>query len=132
MEENGYDVISFADGPSLLSYVKTRTPVCIFLEAHASDRSGFELLEKLRAENCPAPIFVTSAPGAVPMAVDAIRSGAFDFIVKPFCGGEIARRIDAAIDEFSKPAINELPRKCRSISPAANRSPGANARFLHE
>ena len=107
LENNGYDVISFADGPSLLSYAKSRTPVCIFLEVGKSDRSGLELLGKLRAENCPAPIFVTSAHGAVPMAVDAIRSGAFDFIVKPFSGGEIVRRIDAAIGEFSRPASCE-------------------------
>ena len=107
MQERGYDVISFADGASLLSYVKARTPACIFLEAHASDQSGFDLLKKLRAENCPAPVFVTSATGAISMAVDAVRNGAFDFIVKPFCSREVARRVEAAIDEFSEPASND-------------------------
>jgi FixJ family two-component response regulator len=107
MVERGYDVISFADGAALLSYVKARTPACIFLEARASDRSGFDLLKKLRAENCPAPVFVTSATGAISMAVDAVRNGAFDFIVKPFCGREVARRVEAAIDEYSEPASND-------------------------
>jgi len=107
MEERGYDVISFADGAALLSHVKARTPACIFLEAHASDQSGFDLLRKLRAENCPAPVFVTSAIGAISMAVDAVRNGAFDFIVKPFCSREIARRVEAAIDEYSEPASND-------------------------
>ena len=107
MQERGYDVISFADGASLLSYVKARTPACIFLEAHASDRSGFDLLKKLRAENCPAPVFVTSATGAISMAVDAVRNGAFDFIVKPFCSREVARRVEAAIDEYSEPSGND-------------------------
>jgi two-component system, LuxR family, response regulator FixJ len=107
MAERGYDVISFADGAALLSYVKARTPACIFLEARASDRSGFDLLKKLRDENCPAPVFVTSSTGAIAMAVDAVRNGAFDFIVKPFCVGEVARRIAAAIDEYSEPASND-------------------------
>jgi FixJ family two-component response regulator len=107
MQERGYEVISFADGTSLLSYVKARTPACIFLEAHASDQSGLDLLKKLRAENCPAPVFVTSATGAISMAVDAVRNGAFDFIVKPFCSREVARRVEAAIDEFSEPSGND-------------------------
>jgi len=81
LQEKGYDVISFADGAALLSYARTRAPVCVFIEVDAVDRSGFEVLKKLRSENCTAPIFVTSANGAIPLAVDAIRSGAFDFIV---------------------------------------------------
>ena len=106
MEERGYDVVSFADGAALLSYVKARTPACIFVEARA-DRSGLDLLKKLRAENCAAPVFVTSASGAISMAVDAVRNGAFDFIVKPFCSREVARRIEAAIDEYAEPASND-------------------------
>jgi two-component system, LuxR family, response regulator FixJ len=107
LREQGYDVISFADGPSLLSYTRTRIPVCIFVAVGRTDRSGFDLLRKLRSENCPAPIFVTSAEGTVPMAVDAIRSGAFDFITKPVCGSEIAVRVDAALDQFSQSAISD-------------------------
>jgi FixJ family two-component response regulator len=41
------------------------------------------------------------------MAVDAVRNGAFDFIVKPFCSREVARRVEAAIDEYSEPAGND-------------------------
>ena len=130
LEKNGYDVVSYADGPSLLSYAKSRTPVCIFLEVGKSDRSGFELLGKLRAENCPAPIFVTSAHGAVPMAVDAIRSGAFDFIVKPFSGGEIVRRIDAAIGEFSRPAISEVTPKMSFYIPGSEPLTGREREVL--
>lgn len=103
MEERGYNVISFADGAALLAYVRARTPACIFVETRPSDQSGLDLLKKLRAENCPAPVFVTSESGAISMAVDAVRNGAFDFIVKPFCGREVARRVEAAIGEYSGP-----------------------------
>ena len=105
--QRGYDVISFADGAALSAHAKARMPLCIFIEVGMSDRSGIELLKRLRAENCPAPVFVTSATGAISMAVDAVRNGAFDFIVKPFCEKEIARRVEAAIDEYSKPATDE-------------------------
>jgi FixJ family two-component response regulator len=108
LAQSGYDVISFADGASLLAHAKAHTPLCIFLEAGTSDSSGIDLLKRLRAENCPAPVFVTSATGAIAMAVDAVRNGAFDFIVKPFCEKEIARRVEAAIDEYSRPAAGDF------------------------
>ena len=59
----------------------------------ASGKSGLDILRKLRAAENPAPIFVTSGEGDIPMAVDAIRSGASDFIEKPFCGTEIVGRV---------------------------------------
>src|SRR3981081_1119381 len=89
---------------ALLSYARTRTPVCVFIEVDAVDRSGFEVLKKLRSENCPAPIFVTSAHGAIPLAVDAIRHGAFDFIVKPVRISEVVDRFEEAVAEYSEPA----------------------------
>src|ERR1700712_3006535 len=107
LQQKGYDVISFADGAALLSYAKTRTPAGGFLEVDAVDRSGFEVLKKLRSENCPAPIFVTSAHGAIPLAVDAIRNGAFDFIVKPVRISEVVERFEEAIAENSGPASTD-------------------------
>ena len=95
LQDAGYEVIHFADGAALLTKTRIRTPACIFLDAHVEGRP-LELLKKLRFDDCPAPIFVASAHGNIPMAVDAIRSGAFDFIEKPFCVSEIVARIDAA------------------------------------
>jgi two-component system, LuxR family, response regulator FixJ len=96
LRDAGYEVIHFADGAALLTETRVRTPACIFLDAHV-EGSSLELLKKLRVEDCAAPIFVASAQGNIPMAVDAIRSGAFDFIKKPFSVSEIVARVDAAI-----------------------------------
>ena len=119
--KQGYDVISFADGAALLSYAKTRTPAGVFIEVDAADRSGFEVLKKLRSENCPAPIFVTSAHGAIPLAVDAIRHGAFDFIVKPVRISEVVERFEEAVAEHSEQARRTIFRTSRSTFPAASR-----------
>ena len=51
---------------SLLSYAKAARRSASSWKCGKSDRSGFELLGKLRAENCPAPVFVTSAHGRHP------------------------------------------------------------------
>ena len=98
----GYDVICFADGASLLSEAKARMPACVLLEM-PPDRSALDVLRRLREENCMAPVLVTSANGRIAMAVDAIRSGAADFIEKPFRTRDVVDRIDAAIDEFAQP-----------------------------
>lgn len=96
LRDAGYDVIYFADGAALLTETKVRMPACIFLDAHVEGRP-LELLKRLRIEDCSAPIFVASARGNIPMAVDAIRSGAFDFIEKPFKSSELVARVGAVI-----------------------------------
>ena len=101
LQQSAYDVICFADGASLLSEAKARMPACVLLEL-PSDRSGLDVLKRLREENCMAPVLVTSADGSIAMAVDAIRSGAADFIEKPFRTHDVVGRIDAAIDEFAR------------------------------
>ena len=98
----GYDVISFADSAALMAHAKVSIPLCVFLEMRASDGAGLELLKRLQSEKFPAPIFVTSTTGAIAMAVDAIRNGAYDFIVKPFCTKEVVRRVEVAVDEYSE------------------------------
>jgi two-component system, LuxR family, response regulator FixJ len=105
LQQSAYDVICFADGASLLSEARARMPACVLLEM-PSDRSALDVLKRLREENCMAPVLVTSANGNIAMAVDAIKSGAADFIEKPFRTHDIVGRIDAAIDEFAHPGSN--------------------------
>lgn len=102
LQQSAYDVICFADGASLLSEAKERMPACVVLEM-PPDRSALDVLKRLREENCMAPVLVTSANGSIAMAVDAIKSGAADFIEKPFRTHDIVDRIDAAIDESIQP-----------------------------
>ena len=103
LQQSAYDVICFADGASLLSEARARMLACVLLEM-PPDRSALDVLKRLREENCMAPVLVTSANGSIAMAVDAIKSGAADFIEKPFRTHDIVGRIDAAIDEFAQPS----------------------------
>ncbi|HXI05570.1 MAG TPA: response regulator [Bradyrhizobium sp.] len=95
----GYEVICFADGPALLTQLRSRTPASIFIDVQMPERSGLQLLKKLREENCGAPVFVTSANGDIATAVEAVRSGAADFLEKPFDGDDVVERMEAAIAE---------------------------------
>src|SRR5471032_161343 len=79
LQQEGYEVICFADGDALLSLARTRVPACIFIEVRIPGKCGLDVLKKLHAENYPAPVFVISGQGDIPMAVDAIKNGAHDF-----------------------------------------------------
>jgi FixJ family two-component response regulator len=102
LQEEGYEVICFADAAALMSLARSRIPACIFLEVRNPGKAGLDVLKKLRAEDYPAPIFVISGQGDIPTAVDAIKHGALDFIEKPIRSSEIIARIKAAIGSFSQ------------------------------
>jgi len=93
----GYKVVCFADGGSLTAAMRTQSPTCILLDVHIPGASGIDILKDLSSQNHPAPIFIISGKGDIPMAVDAIRSGALDFIEKPFRGNDIVMRVEQAI-----------------------------------
>jgi FixJ family two-component response regulator len=98
LSAGGYQVICFADGAALLAIARTRTPACMLLDVHIPGKSGLDILKELQGEDYPAPIFMISGQGDIAMAVSAIKSGALDFIEKPFRGSEIVTRLDEAIE----------------------------------
>jgi len=98
----GYEVICFADGAALLAVARNRTPACILLDVHIPGKSGLDILKELHGEDYPAPIFMISGQGDITMAVSAIKSGALDFIEKPFRGTEIVARLNEAIGAYAR------------------------------
>jgi two-component system, LuxR family, response regulator FixJ len=105
----GYEVVCFADGAALASKLRAHVPACIFIEVKMPERAGLDLLKKLREESCPAPIFVTSANGDIATAVEAVRSGAADFVEKPIDGAGIVERMEAAIAELAEAGEDAFP-----------------------
>jgi FixJ family two-component response regulator len=102
LSAGGYQVICFADGAALLAVARSRTPSCILLDVHIPGKSGLDILKELHGEDYPAPIFMISGQGDIAMAVSSIKSGALDFIEKPFRGSEIVARLDEAIDAYAR------------------------------
>jgi two-component system response regulator FixJ len=98
----GYHVTSFGDGQSLLTAARARTPACIILDVHMPGRSGLDILRELNAQDYGAPIFIISGQGDIPMAVDAIKNGALDFIEKPFNADTVVTRVRDAIEAWGR------------------------------
>jgi len=93
----GYVVETFSDGDAFIRSASRAVPACVMLDVHMPGRSGIEILKALNAENYPAPIFIISGQGDIPMAVEAIRNGAFDFIEKPFSAETVLERVKESI-----------------------------------
>src|SRR6516162_2587809 len=93
----GYHVSGFADGNSFLAAARARAPACIILDVHMPGRSGLDILKELNAQHYEAPIFIISGKADIPMAVDAIKNGARDFIEKPFDASTVVASVRGAI-----------------------------------
>ena len=107
LQQEGYDVICFADGAALLSEARVRVPACIFLEARVPGKSSVDILRKLGAKDYPAPVVIISAEANIPMAVEAMRNGARDFIEKPFFNEAGITQIRAALGALPRNHIGD-------------------------
>ena len=63
-------------------------------------RSGLDILKALTIENYKAPVFIISGQGDIPLAVSAIKQGAYDFIEKPFNAATVISRVNEALRIF--------------------------------
>ena len=94
---DGLRAVSFADGNSFLAAANVQRPACVLLDINMPDRSGLDILREIDAKKYPVPILMISGRGDVPVVVDAIKSGALDFIEKPFEVGAVLGRVHDAI-----------------------------------
>lgn len=93
----GFQVRGFENGAEFVAAAKDHAPSCVILDVHMPGRSGLDILRELNAEHYPSPIFIISGQGDIPMAVQAIKHGAFDFIEKPFDAETVLARVREAI-----------------------------------
>lgn len=102
-ELEGFSVTTFADGTSFLSIARMRHPSCVVLDVHMPGRSGLDVLNELGA-GYPALVFMISGQGDIPMAVEAVKLGAHDFIEKPFDADTVVTRVREALAAAKRPS----------------------------
>lgn len=75
---------------------------CLVLDVRMPGMSGLDLQEVLRDRNSTLPIIFVTAHGDIPMAVDAVKAGAVDFLQKPFRDQELLDKIHGALEENTR------------------------------
>jgi len=89
---------SFGSAQAFLNaYDRGRTG-CLVLDIRMPGMSGLELQDLLLEDDAPVPIIFITGHGDIPMAVEAMRKGALDFIRKPFRDQELLDRIQEALN----------------------------------
>ncbi len=71
---------------------------CIMLDVRMPGMDGLSLLEVLEARNNALPVIVLTGHADVAMAIRAMKSGAYDFLEKPYSDDELLAAVDAALD----------------------------------
>jgi len=93
----GYKTAAFASPKEFLDKVKTDAAGCLVLDIRMPDMSGLELQQHLNRMGSMLPVIFITGHGDVPMAVQAMKEGAFEFIQKPFRDQDLLDRINHAL-----------------------------------
>ena len=80
---------------------------CIVSDVRMPGMDGMDLLKQLKSERARLPVVMMTGHGDVPLAVEAMKLGAIDFIEKPFDDDRLITMIDAALQQASEGAKNE-------------------------
>ncbi len=102
LETAGFSVQGFTSGAAFLSASSTCSRGCVVLDAHMPDMDGPTVYQALRARNQSLPVIFLTAYGTIPQSVQAIKSGAFDFLTKPVDGAHLINRVAAALDQNAR------------------------------
>jgi two-component system response regulator FixJ len=102
LKAEGFPVKTFEDGDAFLKAAATRVPICVFLDVVMPRRSGLEILRELRERRYWTPVYLTSARDDLPTVVEAMQSGAHDYIKKPFDPYGLVPRVHNAVEMWSR------------------------------
>jgi two-component system response regulator DctR len=129
-------VRAFADGRAFLAALEDldRTqPTCVLLDVRMPGLSGVEVFDQLLARGLtpPASVIFLTGHGDIPMAVEMVKKGAFDFFEKPFSDNELVDRLvegemhsatllsarprDAEASEEERAALDALSKRERQV-----------------
>jgi FixJ family two-component response regulator len=93
----GLSAVAYPSARDFLSAWNPDQPSCLVLDVRMPGISGLELQEELNRRGAIVPVIFITGHGDIPMAVEAMQHGAFDFLQKPFRDQDLIDRIQKAI-----------------------------------
>jgi len=102
---------TFGSVNAFLEAFPTLAPGCVITDVRMPEVDGLELLKRLRAMSPALPVIVITGHGDVPMAVEAMKIGAVDFLEKPFDDDALLASVRSALNRHEKDAQREAERK---------------------
>jgi FixJ family two-component response regulator len=102
LEQDGFQVKAYESGASFLADYQEEGLGCAIVDVRMPEMSGLELQKHMIDQNILLPIIFLTGHGDIPMSVDAIKSGATDFLTKPVTREKLLASIRPAVIECEK------------------------------
>ena len=93
----GLESALYASAQEFLAAYQPAQPGCLVLDIRMPGMSGLELQEQLNLRGAVIPVIFMTGHGDIPMAVEAMQHGAFDFLQKPFRDQDLLDRVQRAL-----------------------------------
>ena len=118
----GHAVKTFDSAEAFLEALAGMAVSCVVTDIRMPGVDGLELMRRLTAEGHRFPVIMITGHGDVPLAVEAMKLGAFDFLEKPFDDAAIIAAINAALrrvetDIESQSESSEIAERLHGLSP---------------
>jgi DNA-binding NtrC family response regulator len=104
LSQAGYDAQHVASGPAALAALASGRVEAILSDVRMPDMDGLELLAEVKKRAPDVPVVLITAHGTIPLAVEAMKAGAAEFLLKPFDREEVVYTIGKALAGASKRA----------------------------
>ncbi len=103
----GHSVQSYPSGDAFLAAWRPEARGCALVDLRMPGRDGLQLIDRLKSQGSKLPVIVVTGHGDVPLAVKAMKSGAVDFIEKPYSNDTIVQVVRQALARANTPAAAE-------------------------
>ncbi|MEX2475723.1 response regulator FixJ [Marinobacter sp.] len=122
LKSDGKSVKPYENATAFLRDYSEKMAGCIVLDIRMPGMDGMELQKKLNDKHSILPIIFVTGHGDVPMAVDAMKEGAVDFIQKPYREEALLEKIEAALEQDreqrkSLDEKQEIIKRIKSLTP---------------
>jgi FixJ family two-component response regulator len=93
----GFACETFGSANEVLAYPSPDAPACLVVDVHLADENGLDLPAELARIGNELPIIFITGFGTIPMSVQAMKSGAVEFLTKPFGDDELLAAVAQAL-----------------------------------
>ena len=107
LEGEDLAVTAVGTGKEALKVLSAEPPDAVLLDLRLPDMDGLDILKEIQSRELPCEVVVITAHGSINVAVEAMRAGAYDFLVKPFNADRLLVTVRNALKHRSLSAIVE-------------------------
>lgn len=111
LEEGGREVRGYASAQEALTAIRRNPCAVLITDLMLPDMDGIALMKEVRQFLPRLPVIIVTGFGDIPSAVNAVKSGAFDFITKPLDEEKLLQTVERAIGTTTPVALDPLVSK---------------------